>query len=729
MNITIKTVRTLMIKALTRSLKNTPASLKIITAMMVGLLIGATTSTVFIGVNEIANAFIMLLQMTALPYISLSLITGIGGLSSAKISSTVKKSLIILLSLIALLLFFILLAPIAFPNWQSADFYSVNTIKTVAEFDLIQLFIPTNPFYSFANGLIPSVVMFSIFLGVGLMQVKAKKQTLLTLIGLNNAIINVSFMVMKLAPLAIFCIALRAAATIDASQLDGLLVYIVTAAVLVFLLALVILPAIVATITPFEYKDILKATRSAMITAFATGSFFIVIPLIVEKTKQLIDKMNTSNANEKSNALIAPSIIVPISFSLPVGGKLLALLFVLFAAWFSGSPVGIGNYLQLLTVGLPQLFGSTSVAMPSLLALFNVPSALFELFLVAENLIVGRLGALLSVIFSASLVILIATSIVKQFTFKWRSFSKYLIILPAISMIAFISLRFTFDSISHQYQGYKKFIERDFVMLDIDSTVLKKPENVEINSQPDVDVLTRIKQRGFIRVGYFRDDLPYTFHNHEGKLVGLDIEIINLLANDLGVSIEFVLIFHQQAQKLLSSGYLDMTTGVPVLPNNMKEFTLTVPYSSQSIAFIVKDERRSEFTDWKTIFNNEELIISIPELYYNENLIKRYFKHNKVWEISTPRLYFKEKYQHIDAMLFGAPTASAWTLLHPEYTVVAPKPAQPPLAMAFAINSEDKAFELFMRSWIQMKIQNKDIARLFDYWIAGKPPHLLSKQL
>ena len=717
-----------MIKALNSLLKNTPASLVIITAMVVGLIIGATTSTVFIGVNEIADAFVMLLQMTALPYISLSLITGIGGLSSEKISHTIKLSLTIILSLIALVLFFILLAPIAFPSWQSADFYSVNTIKTVQEFDLIQLFIPKNPFYSFANGLIPSVVMFSIFVGIGLMQVKAKKQTLLALIGLKNAIINVSSMVMKLAPIAIFCIALRAAATIDATQIDGLLVYIVTASVLVFLLTFVILPAIVATITPLEYKDILKATRAAMITAFATGSFFIVIPLIVEKMKQLIDKINTNDANLKSIAITTPSIIVPISFSLPIGGKLLALLFVLFAAWFSGSQVDAGNYFQLLTLGLSQLFGSNSVAMPSLLEIFNVPGSLFDLFLVAENLIVGRLGALLSVIFSSSMVILIATSIVKQFTFKWHSFAKYLIILPTISIIAFVSLRFTFDNISYQYQGYKKFIERDFVLLDVKSTVLKQPENVEDNSLPYVDVLARIKQRGSIRVGYFRDDLPYSFHNHKGKLVGFDIEIINLLADDLGVSIEFVRIFHNQAKKLLTSGYLDMTTGVPVLPNNMKELTLTIPYSSQSIAFIVKEERRSEFTDWKTIFENESLIISIPELYYNENLIKRYFKHNKVWEISTPRLYFKDKYKHIDAMLFGAPTASAWTLLHPEYTVVAPKPAQPPISMAFAINSEDRAFELFMRSWIQMKKQNKDINRLFNYWIAGKKTNSLEKQ-
>jgi len=718
-----------MLKAFTSLLTKTPASLRIIIAILAGLIIGATTSTVFTGVNEVANAFVMLLQMTALPYIALSLIIGIGGLSSAKVSNSIKKSLAILLSLMTLVIFFILLAPIAFPSWQSADFYSVNTIKTTQEFDLIGLFIPTNPFYSFAHGLIPSVVMFSIFVGIGLMQVKAKKQTLMALSGLNNAIINVSSMVMKLAPIAIFCIALRAAATIDSSQIDGLLVYVVTATVLVLLLAFLILPAIVATITPLKYKDILKASREAMITAFATGSFFIVIPLIVEKTKHLIEQMTSSNSTLKSNAMMAPSIIVPISFSLPIGGKLLALLFVLFAAWFSGSQVNAGNYIDLLTAGLPQLFGSTSVAMPSLLELFNVPSALFELFLVAENLIVGRLGALLSVIFSASLVILIATSILKQLTFKWRSFGKYLLILPAISMVAFITLRFTFDSISYQYQGYEKFIERDFVIVDVKTKVLTKPESVITNSQPNENVLTRIKQRGFIRVGYFRDDLPYSFHNNDGKLVGFDIEIINLLADDLGVTLEFVRIFHNQAKALLSSGYLDMTTGMPVLPNNMQEFTLTVPYSSQAIAFIVKDNRRSEFTNWKSIFNNEDFIIGIPELYYSENLVRRYFKHGKVWQISTPRLYFKDEYQHIDAMLVGAPTASAWTLLHPEYTVIVPKPAQPPIAMAFAINSEDNAFELFMRSWIQMKKQNNDINRLFDYWIAGKKAGSLNKKL
>jgi len=714
------------------------SSTRIILAMILGLILGSFSSSVYLGVDALANAFVMLLQMTAIPYIALSLIVGIGSLSSAKVNSTLKKTLVILVALIGIVLTFILLAPIAFPSWKSADFYSLNTISTAPEFNVVSLFIPTNPFNALANGLIPSVVLFSIFIGIGLMQVKAKKTTLSVLSGLNKAVVNVSNMVMTFAPIGVFCIAQRAAVTIDSEQLDGLQVYIVTSAVLVFLLSFVILPAITATITPFTYRQILKSSRQAMITAFATGSYFIVIPIIVEKIKRLIEQNGHAQECTKSlktDVSNLPSIIVPISFSLPVGGKLLGLLFTLFAAWFSGTQVNSSDYLQLLVAGLPQLFGSTTLAIPNLLALFNVPGSLFDLFLVAENIIVSRLSALLSVIFATSLVLLIATSMLHSFTLKWRSFIWYLILLPLVSILAFISLRFTFDAISYQYQGYDKFIKRDFILMDVPTKVLPEPSNSTDNLANNNlfkgnSALKRIKHRGFIRVGYFRDDLPYAFHNNEGKLVGFDIEIINLLADDLGVSIEFVRIFHNQATALLSSGYLDMTTGMPVTPRNMQDYTLTVPYSSQSIAFLVKEERRKEFSDWQNIVAREDLIIGIPEIFYSENVVKRYFEKTTAWEISTPRLFFKEKHQNIDGMLFGAATASAWTLLYPDYTVIVPKPARPALSMAFAINTNDSAFEIFMRNWIVMKQKNKDIEHLFHYWIAGKKPaviHLLDQ--
>ncbi|NQZ21814.1 MAG: cation:dicarboxylase symporter family transporter [Colwellia sp.] len=700
------------------SIYKIPLSVQIISAMFVGLLLGYILATPYSVINNIANAFVTLLQMTVLPYITLSLIVGLGGLSPDKAKKVSRQSLAIIFIMILVVLFFIFSTPLAFPDWQHAEFYSVNTIKVAEEFNLVSLFISANPFSAFANTLIPAVVFFSICLGLGLMQIKSKRQTLLVLSNLQQAVANINNFIMKFAPLGVFCIGWRAAVTIDASQFDGLVVYMVSAIVLVILLCFIVFPAVVATVTPFGYREIVKVSREPMLTAFATGSFFSVIPIIVEKTKKLIKEKYP----EDSDLEKISDVIVPISFSLPVGGKLLALLFVLFAAWFTGAQISFSDYINLVVAGLPQLFGSTTLAMQNLLDLFNVSGTMFDFYLVAENLLAGRLSAVFSVVFSSCLPLLIATAMLKRFTIKWRNLARNLAIIPLVSLLAFISLRFSFDSISHQYQGYTNFIERDFLFNDVESTYLDKSSMSSETRQGFSPVLTRIKQRGFIRVGYFRDDLPYAFHNNDGKLVGFDIEIMNQLAIDLGINIEFVKIFHHQAEQLLQSGYLDITTGIPVIPDNMIKFTLTVPYSQQSLAFIVKDERRVDFKEWAKIIKNKDLIIGIPETFFYQKAVERNFIYNDAWKISTPRLFFKEKYQHIDGMLFGAAAASAWTLLHPEYTVVVPKPILAPLSMAFPINNNDQAFELFMRNWIEMKQQSKVIDKLFNYWISNKRP-------
>ena len=700
------------------SIYKIPLSVQIISAMFVGLLLGYLLATPYSVINNIANAFVTLLQMTVLPYITLSLIVGLGGLSPDKAKKVSRQSLAIIFIMILVVLFFIFSTPLAFPDWQHAEFYSANTIKVAEEFNLVSLFISANPFSAFANTLIPAVVFFSICLGLGLMQIKSKRQTLLVLSNLQQAVANINNFIMKFAPLGVFCIGWRAAVTIDASQFDGLVVYMVSAIVLVILLCFIVFPAVVATVTPFGYREIVKVSREPMLTAFATGSFFSVIPVIVEKTKKLVKEKYPQDSDLEKIS----DVIVPISFSLPVGGKLLALLFVLFAAWFSGAQISFSDYINLVVAGLPQLFGSTTLAMQNLLDLFNVSGTMFDFYLVAENLLAGRLSAVFSVVFSSCLPLLIATAMLKRFTIKWRNLARNLAIIPLVSLLAFISLRFSFDSISHQYQGYTKFIERDFLFNDVESTYLDKPSVSSESIQVFSPVLIRIKHRGFIRVGYFRDDLPYAFHNNNGKLVGFDIEIMNQLAIDLGVNIEFVKIFHHQAEQLLQSGYLDITTGIPVIPDNMIKFTLTVPYSQQSLAFIVKDERRVDFKEWAKIIKNKDLTIGIPETFFYQKAVERNFVYNDAWKISTPRLFFKEKYQHIDGMLFGAAAASAWTLLHPEYTVIVPKPVLAPLSMAFPINHNDQAFELFMRNWIEMKQKSKVIDKLFNYWISNKTP-------
>ncbi len=694
-----------------------PLAARIIIAMLIGLAIGSYFKQVFPGVDFIASAFIMLLQMTALPYITCSLIYSIGSLQPDSSRSTSMFVLLSFLALLALMLFFILLVPIAFPNWESASFYSASTIKHAPEVDFLALLIPTNPFHAYANAIIPAVVLFSILTGVGLMANTRKKITLQVIDNFQNAFSKMNAIVMNLAPYGVFCIGLKAAATIDASQMEGLKVYIFSVLVLVLFIAFVLLPAIIASMTPFGYRQILRISRSAMITSFATGSFFAVLPTIIEETKAALAQISDNKSVERISG-----IIVPITYSLPVGGKLISFIFVLFAAWFSGAHIALSDYIQLIFVGLPQLFGSTIAAMPILLDLFNVDNAMVDLYIVADNIIVSRLGALFAVIFSTSFTLLVGAFVAKKIKFDWKYTAKIGLALPVISVFAFFLLRVSLESISHQYEGYDAFIDRDFLYPNVTSRYLKEPSPGADIQLPFEEALVRIKRRGFIRVGYFRDDLPYSFHNKDGKLVGFDIEIFNRLATDLNVDIEFVRIFRVQAEPLLASGYLDITSGVPLIPDNMEKFTLTKAYSEQTIAFLTKNERRAEFTDWSSIIRRKDFIIGIPETFFYQTEVERTFVTGKAWEISTPRLFFQEKYAHIDAMLFGAPAASAWTLLYPDYTVVVPKPAIPPLYMAFPINKNDHAFELFMRNWIEMKEQSLQFKDLFSYWIENKQP-------
>ena len=57
---------------------------KILICMGLGLVIGSFTSAPLPGTDTASQAFVLLLQMTALPFVALSLISGIGSLSKTQ---------------------------------------------------------------------------------------------------------------------------------------------------------------------------------------------------------------------------------------------------------------------------------------------------------------------------------------------------------------------------------------------------------------------------------------------------------------------------------------------------------------------------------------------------------------------------------------------------------------------------------------------------------------------
>jgi len=256
----------------------TKPRLSLSTMILIGLGLGIACG-IFFGeycsfLSIIGDAFIQLLQMTILPYIIASLILGIGGLSYKQAKILALRGGIVMLLFWAISFTMILLMPLSFPEWETASFFSTSLVSTPKEVDFLKLYIPSNPFWSVANNIVPAVVLFSILAGIALIGITEKDSLIQGLKAVSGALIRITHIVVKLTPIGVFAIAASAAGTMTVEEFGKLQVYLVSYNLAAILLTFVILPLILKPITPFKYKDIVGVSKDALVTAFTTGNLF-----------------------------------------------------------------------------------------------------------------------------------------------------------------------------------------------------------------------------------------------------------------------------------------------------------------------------------------------------------------------------------------------------------------------------------------------------------------------
>ena len=64
--------------------------------------------------------------------------------------------------------------------------------------------------------------------------------------------------------------------------------------------------------------------------------------------------------------------------------------------------------------------------------------------------------------------------------------------------------------------------------------------------------------------------------------------------------------------------------------------------------------------------------------------------------------------------------ASAWTLLHPKFSVVVPEPGTIKIPLAYPVARRDELFASFVNTWIELKRKDGTIDALYRYWILGQ---------
>lgn len=145
----------------------------VIAGIFAGLFLGPLVS-VFRPISTIYN---MLLQMVVLPYICLSIIDGLGSLSPLRARQLFKNGWSFWVLLWGLVFFVIFLFGYLIPEPAGASFLQTGSSQSVKESlvkNLLTFLIPANPLYDFINNIVPSIAIFGVIMGIGLMIIEKK---------------------------------------------------------------------------------------------------------------------------------------------------------------------------------------------------------------------------------------------------------------------------------------------------------------------------------------------------------------------------------------------------------------------------------------------------------------------------------------------------------------------------------------------------------------------------
>lgn len=305
---------------------------------------------------------------------------------------------------------------------------------------------------------------------------------------------------------------------------------------------------------------------------------------------------------------------------------------------------------------------------------------------------------------------------------RWRKLIRNSIITLALLIISIGSVRVFYEyGIHHEYIEYETLVSMEMMDPHQPATYFKTHLPDPLKPDSSISRLDAIKDRGFIRVGYYSDALPFAFINQNGELVGYDIEMAHILADEMNVDLQLVHIDKNRMPAMLEMGYVDIVmSGVGVTLEQSITMGLSDSYTNQTFAFITKDYRHNEFNSRDKVKSIDSLRIASVNSFYYYNKVKRYLPDAELTIVNSPREFFLDTLNSFDALVFSAEAGSVWSLIYPEFTVAIPYPdvLQIPLAYAFAKN--DPIFKGYLDTWVDLKKKDRTFDSLYDHWIQGK---------
>jgi len=689
-------------------------SAQIFLALCVGVFTGLFFGEQVAWLQSVGTIFIKLLQVAVIPYIILSLVLGLGSLSYQQAKEIAKKFTIMLFCFWAFSLLTIFLMALAFPVWESSEFFSAAQIIPPPAINYYDLYIPSNPFKSLSDSMVPAIVVFSLLSGGALIGVENKQVLLEPISILIEALNKITKIIVRYLPIGIFAISAASAGTIQPEDFEKLEVYFIVYIGTALILSFWVIPFFISAVTPFKYADIIHECRDVLMTAFASGNLFILIPVITEACNSIFEKHQLRTAEtDKYN-----EIIVPIFFNFPALGRLLVLNFILFAAWFTNTDLAIAQQALLAFNGIFSLFASVHISIPFLLAYLHLPSDLYQLFL-SGDVLTARFSTLASAIYLIGFTLSTSAYLSGLVEFKIKKILLYVLSCVVVIGAVIVASQTLFSVLLDKNKDLSATLK--YMQVDWDAPKRISYSLVASNKSDNATPESIVK-RGKLRIGYEPGRVPFTFNNVKHDLVGFDIEMMNHLSTSMGVKLEFIPFSSAtNLYQSLDDYQIDIViSGVRISNEYLAKVLYTQPTMNLTTALIVKDYRKKEFSDYSDVAANTDLELAMTGHYPRVNYIQQNFPNINITKLRTAKAFFEGKQHNYDGFITSIEEGMTLVMLYPEYSVSYDASRINRFPVGYAVNKNNLKLQAMLNSWLDIQKSTGRIEELYDYWIQGK---------
>jgi len=683
--------------------------------IVAGVVLGQRTAVL----QPFGSAYAMMLQIAVYPYLICVLICGLGRLTPAMARRLLGAGWGVCLFLWCVTLAAIWLLALAIPSTPAPSVLMPAVAQGAGEF--LKLLIPANPIEALGRNYVPATVVFAFVYGIAIQKIERKAALFEVLEAIQVASVTIWGWIVRFAPIGVFALFADAAGTIEPARLSGLLLYVGLFLLGTLLLAFVVLPAVLAAVTPVGHREILKELQPALVIAAVTTLTVVALPFVQRAAERVATEAGCPESEERSDVIRA---VLSLSYVLvPLGNYFLYLL-MLYGAYAYKVRLTTPEELLLPLWTVLSGLGAPSAIVDGATFLgrwLHLPSDLLDLFL--ETWTVTRYGqVLLSVMgfgFATMLIPLVYFGKVRLRPRRVALAAAMTVALFGVVVLGGTALR---PLLLHPTGSRLQDLTLDPRLTgEVDATVLGAPASTQA-AAGDNSTLKAIQASGVLRVGYNPNVMPFSYRNDRGELVGYDVTFAYELAHDLGVKLELIPFEWRRLESDLSERRFDVAmAGIYETHDRLQTFAVSRAYYQSSVALVVRAERAEQFRSRAQILALANLRLAVCDDPMLIPMAKFFFPKAAITVVASENVAAAIGADQIDGVMWTLQQASAWAAAHPGFTAVAPGDMGSPILLTYMMPPGADILRRYVDQWVALKAADGFRAAQVDYWIDGKP--------